>query len=151
SEFAAFIHGFANRSDVTRFGQGLMEALNQAFEWNGHKLSLSPCCGVALAPRDGQDADTVLRHARMALGEARGTIARAKMFSKSLDRKAMGRLALEREIRAAIDNGEFRAYFQPKVNPQTGRIEAAEALARWVRPDGSIVNPGRFIPVAEES
>jgi EAL domain-containing protein (putative c-di-GMP-specific phosphodiesterase class I)/GGDEF domain-containing protein len=151
SEFAVFVGGFAMREDVTRFGQSLMDSLSQAFDWNGHKLSLSPFCGVALAPRDGADADAVVRHARMALTEARNSIARAKMFSRSLDRKAMSRLNIEREIRAALDTGEFRAFFQPKVNPLTGRIEAAEALARWIRPDGSIVNPGRFIPVAEES
>jgi EAL domain-containing protein (putative c-di-GMP-specific phosphodiesterase class I) len=87
----------------------------------------------------------------MALNEARSSLARAKMFTRSLDKKAMSRLKLERDIRAGVEAGEFRAYFQPKVNPLNGRIEAAEALARWVRPDGSIVNPGRFIPVAEES
>jgi EAL domain-containing protein (putative c-di-GMP-specific phosphodiesterase class I) len=50
-----------------------------------------------------------------------------------------------------LERNEFRAYFQPKINLATGRIEACEALARWVRPDRTIVSPGRFIPVAEES
>jgi EAL domain-containing protein (putative c-di-GMP-specific phosphodiesterase class I)/GGDEF domain-containing protein len=151
SEFTVFVSGLASRANINRFCQALMESLSQTLDWNGAKLALSPCCGVALAPRDGQDADTVIRHARMALNEARPSLARAKMFTRSLDKKALARLTMERDMRAALDSGEFRAYFQPKVNPINGRIEAAEALARWVRADGSIVNPGRFIPVAEES
>ncbi len=54
-------------------------------------------------------------------------------------------------MRGALERNEFRAYFQPKINLATGRIEACEALARWVRPDRTIISPGRFIPVAEES
>jgi EAL domain-containing protein (putative c-di-GMP-specific phosphodiesterase class I) len=63
----------------------------------------------------------------------------------------VARLTLEREMRGALERNEFRAYFQPKINLKTGRIEACEALARWVRPDRTIISPGRFIPVAEES
>ena len=60
-------------------------------------------------------------------------------------------MTLEREMRGALERNEFRAYFQPKINLRTGRIEACEALARWIRPDRTIISPGRFIPVAEES
>jgi EAL domain-containing protein (putative c-di-GMP-specific phosphodiesterase class I) len=74
-----------------------------------------------------------------------------KFYTQSLDREAVARINLEREMRGAIERNEFRAYFQPKVNLVTGRIEACEALARWVRPDRTIISPGRFIPVAEES
>ena len=151
SEFAAFAPGLKHPSDAARLAQHMMSALNQNFFWNGHTLSLSPSCGAALAPRDGKDADAVLRHARMALSVARKTVGRAKMFSASLDRQAVSRLHIEREVRAGLARGEFRAFFQPKVNAKTGRIEAAEALARWLRPNGMIVSPGRFIPVAEES
>jgi EAL domain-containing protein (putative c-di-GMP-specific phosphodiesterase class I) len=108
-------------------------------------------CGLAMAPRDGRDADAVIRHARMALGAAHSSPARLKVFTASLDREAVARLTLEREMRAALDRNEFRAYFQPKINVATGRIEACEALARWVRPDRTIVSPGRFIPLAEDS
>jgi EAL domain-containing protein (putative c-di-GMP-specific phosphodiesterase class I) len=77
--------------------------------------------------------------------------ARGKVFTPSLDREAVARINLEREMRSALERSEFRAYFQPKINLATGRIEACEALARWVRPDRTIISPGRFIPVAEES
>jgi EAL domain-containing protein (putative c-di-GMP-specific phosphodiesterase class I) len=104
-----------------------------------------------MAPRDGKDADTVIRHARMALGAAQNTPARMKLYTQSLDREAVARITLEREMRGALERNEFRAYFQPKINLASGKIEACEALARWIRPDRTIISPGRFIPVAEES
>jgi len=151
AEFAVFAPGLSTPADAARFAQHLNAALNQPFEWRGHKLTLGAACGVALAPRDGRDADAVIRHARMALGAAQTAPARLKVFTPSLDREAVARLTLEREMRSALERNEFRAYFQPKINLTTGRIEACEALARWIRPDRTIISPGRFIPVAEES
>lgn len=150
AEFGVFATGIS-QADAARFAQHLNAALNQPFEWRGHKLTLGAMCGVAMAPRDGRDADTVIRHARMALGAAQNSQARMKLYTQSLDREAVARINLEREMRGAIERNEFRAYFQPKINLTTGRIEACEALARWVRPDRTIISPGRFIPVAEES
>ncbi|MEZ6022762.1 MAG: EAL domain-containing protein [Hyphomonadaceae bacterium] len=150
-EFAVFAPGLRSPSDAARFAQHLNAALSQPFDWRGHKLTLGSCCGVALAPRDGRDADTVIRHARMALTAANTAPARLKVFTPSLDREAVARLSLEREMRGALERNEFRAYFQPKIDLSTGRVGGCEALARWVRPDRTIISPGRFIPVAEES
>jgi EAL domain-containing protein (putative c-di-GMP-specific phosphodiesterase class I) len=150
-EFGVFAPKLNSAADAARFAQHLNAALNQPFEWRGHKLTLGACCGVALAPRDGKDAETVIRHARMALAAAQASPARLKIYTQSLDREAIARLTLEREMRGALERNEFRAYFQPKINLASGRIEACEALARWVRPDRTIISPGRFIPVAEES
>jgi len=150
TEFAVFAPGLS-QTDAARFAQHMNAALNQPFEWRGHKLMLGACCGVAMAPRDGRDADAVIRHARMALGAAQGATAKVKVYTQSLDREAVARLTLEREMRGALERNEFRAYFQPKINVATGRIEGCEALARWIRPDRTIISPGRFIPVAEET
>jgi EAL domain-containing protein (putative c-di-GMP-specific phosphodiesterase class I)/GGDEF domain-containing protein len=151
TEFAVFAPNIRSVADAARFAQHVNAALNQPFEWRGHKLSLGPCCGVALAPRDGKDADAVIRHARMALSASQAAPSRLKIFTQSLDREAQARLTLEREMRGAIERNEFRAYFQPKINVATGRIEGCEALARWIRPDRTIISPGRFIPLAEEN
>lgn len=150
-EFAVFAPMLASPAEAARFAQHLNAALNQPLEWRGHKLTLGACCGIAMAPRDGKDADAVLRHARMALSAAQNAPSKLKLYTQSLDREAMARLTLEREMRGALENNEFRAYFQPKINLANGRIGACEALARWVRPDRTIISPGRFIPVAEES
>jgi EAL domain-containing protein (putative c-di-GMP-specific phosphodiesterase class I)/GGDEF domain-containing protein len=151
AEFALFAPGLSSPADAARFAQHVNAALNEPFEWRGHKQTLGSCCGLALVPRDGRDADTVIRRARMALGVAQHVPARLKVFTQSLDREAVARMTLERDMRAALENNEFRAYFQPKISLKTGRVEACEALARWTRPDRTIISPGRFIPVAEES
>jgi EAL domain-containing protein (putative c-di-GMP-specific phosphodiesterase class I)/GGDEF domain-containing protein len=148
-EFAVFAPGQSSPAEAARLAQHVNAALNRPFEWRGHKLTLGSRCGVALAPRDGRDADAVIRHARMALAAAH--TAQIKVYTQSLDREAVARFNLEREMRGALERNEFRAFFQPKINLLTGRIEACEALARWVRPDRTIISPGRFIPVAEES
>lgn len=151
SEFGVLAPDLSSAADAARFAQHLNAALDQPFDWRGHKLTLGACCGVSLAPRDGQDADAAIRHARMAMAAAYTAPARVKVYTPSLDREAVARLTLEREMRGALERNEFRAYFQPKINLKTGRIEACEALARWIRPDRTIISPGRFIPVAEES
>ncbi len=150
-EFAVYAPAITSPADAARFGQHLTVALNQPFDWRGHKLSLGACCGVAMAQREGKGADAIVRHARVALCAAQTAPTRVKVFTQSLDREAIARVTLEREMRGALERNEFRAYFQPKINLATGRIEGAEALARWVRPDRTIIGPQRFIPLAEES
>jgi EAL domain-containing protein (putative c-di-GMP-specific phosphodiesterase class I)/GGDEF domain-containing protein len=150
-DFAVYALSAAKQADAARFGQQMTAALNQPFEWRGHKLSLGVFCGVALTGRDGHDAYSVLRHARIALHAAQAMPAKVRVFTRSLDREAVARFNLEREMRSALERNEFHAHFQPKINLDTGRIEAAEALARWVRPDRAIVGPQRFIPLAEEN
>lgn len=150
-DFAVLAPSVTDPSEAARFAQMLNAAMNQTFEWRAHKMSLGASCGVAVAPRDGGDSDTVMRHAMMARTAARGGAGGLKLFTKALDREAVNRVTFEREMRAAIERNEFRAFFQPKINFETGRIEAAEALARWVRPDRTIVSPAKFIPAAEEN
>lgn len=150
-EFAVFAPGFLSVEEGVRFAQHLTSTLNQSFEWRGHKLTLGAHCGVALAPRDGADANTLVRRARLAKGDAHDAPSRVRFFTQALDREVSARLGLEREMRGALERNEFRAYFQPKINLDTGRIEACEALARWIRPDRTIVSPARFVPLAEET
>ncbi|MDX2235275.1 MAG: bifunctional diguanylate cyclase/phosphodiesterase [Hyphomonadaceae bacterium] len=137
--------------DAARYAQLLASALNQPFDWRENKLVLGAVIGAAILPQDGPDADTAIRHAMLAMAAAKTDTGRMKFFTKALDREANAQLALEREMRAALEQNEFRAYFQPKIDLMTGRVIGAEALARWIKPDRTMVSPGRFIPAAEEN
>ena len=137
--------------DAARFAQLLASALNQPFDWREHKLVLGAVIGAALLPQDGADADTAIRHAMLAMAAAKTETGRMKFFTKALDREANATLAFEREMRAALERNEFRAFFQPKIDLMSGRVIGAEALARWIKPDRTMVSPGRFIPAAEEN
>lgn len=150
-DFGILSPRFRGPEDAARFAQLLASALNQPFDWREHKLVLGAAIGAALLPQDGADSDTAIRHAMLALSAARTDNGKMKFFTKALDREANAQLAFEREMRAALEKGEFRAFFQPKVDLLSGRVIGAEALARWVKPDRSMVSPGRFIPAAEEN
>ncbi|MBL8559535.1 MAG: EAL domain-containing protein [Hyphomonadaceae bacterium] len=150
-DFGVLTPRFRGQEDAARFAQLLASALNQPFDWREHKLVLGAAIGAALLPQDGADADTAIRHAMLALTAARSDNGRMKFFTKALDREANAQLAFEREMRAALERNEFKAFFQPKVDLLSGRVIGAEALARWVKPDRTMVSPGRFIPAAEEN
>jgi len=154
-DFGVLAPRFRGPEDAARYAQLLASALNQPFDWREHKLVLGAVIGAALLPQDGADADadadTAIRHAMLALTAARSDNGRMKFFTKALDREANAQLAFEREMRAALERNEFKAFFQPKVDLLSGRVIGAEALARWVKPDRTMVSPGRFIPAAEEN
>ncbi|MBT9444509.1 MAG: EAL domain-containing protein [Hyphomonadaceae bacterium] len=150
-DFAILSSSFRGPEDAARFAQLLASALNQPFDWREHKLVLGAAIGAAILPQDADDADTAIRHAMLALSAARADNGRMKFFTKALDREAHAQLVFEREMRAALERNEFKAYFQPKVDLLSGRVIGAEALARWVKPDRTMVSPGRFIPAAEEN
>jgi EAL domain-containing protein (putative c-di-GMP-specific phosphodiesterase class I) len=149
-EFAVLFPVLPKGVELRAVANALIQPLDQSFEWREHRLSLGCLLGAAFFPRDGHDADEVLRHARLALNAARETPLRMRFFTRSLDRAASAKLTLEKEMRLALEKNQFRAFFQPKINMRNNRIVGAEALARWVRPDRSIISPAKFIPAAEE-
>lgn len=151
SEFAVLLPILGEESDFERFVQLIVAPFGRPFEHRETRVTLGCNVGAACLPRDAAEADLGLRHCRMALTAARNASQPMRFFTPSLDRAAIERLTLEREMRVAIEANQFRAHFQPKVCLRTGRIIGAEALARWNRPDGISVGPVRFIPLAEEA
>ncbi|MBI1252038.1 MAG: EAL domain-containing protein [Alphaproteobacteria bacterium] len=149
-EFGLIAHSFAEEGDIARYAQLIASAVNQPFVWRDLKLSLDARCGAVRIGEDGRDADALTRNARLALQAARSTPTGVKFFTRALDLEVANRLQLENDMRSALERNEFHAFFQPKVNLADGRIMGAEALARWIRPDKTIVSPALFIPVAEE-
>jgi diguanylate cyclase (GGDEF)-like protein len=117
----------------------------------GQALRITASFGSACAPEDAKSAAELMKQAELALKEAkRSPSGRRAFFDSRLLDKAREQSRLEAELRAGLDRGEFVAVFQPKVKLETGELVGAEALARWRRPDGSVVSPGVFVPIAEE-
>jgi len=108
--------------------------------------------GVALFPDDGADADTLLRHADMAMyaakHEGRGNF---QFFSPAMNAATHEHLMLENRMWATLESGGFDLYLQAQVDLESGRVIGAEVLLRWNDPELGDVDPGRFIPIAEES
>ncbi|MEM1201653.1 MAG: EAL domain-containing protein [Acidobacteriota bacterium] len=108
--------------------------------------------GIAVAPQDGEDGPTLLRHAETALREAKaGGRDGYRFYERGMRDSALERLVLEHQLRRAHDTGELTLHFQPKLDLAGGRISGVETLLRWAQPDGEILTPGRFIRVAEET
>lgn len=115
-------------------------------------LELTSSIGASVWPTDCEDADELIRTAEISMFAAKSEINRdVKLFDSSLDEALHKTLSLEKEIRAALNQGEFYLEFQPKINRVKNCLCGCEALLRWRRPNGEIVPPATFIPVAEDT
>ena len=126
-------------------------ALSQPMEIGGAQYVLTPSIGWCRYPDDGQDPETLLKHADMAMYQAkRGGRNRAVRYDAAFDAMASQRLHLVGELRRALDRREFVLAFQPIYNDQ-GRMRALECLVRWQHPERGLLPPMEFVPVCEES
>lgn len=117
-----------------------------------HEIIVTASVGVGMFPGDGEDADTLLMHAELALYEAkqrgRGTY---RLFAPELATGALERLVMESALRGAASRGELVLHYQPQIDLRSGRLVGVEALVRWQYPPLGLVPPGQFIPLAEET
>jgi diguanylate cyclase (GGDEF)-like protein len=136
---------------VETFISACSAAVAEGFNIEGEAMRISASFGSAQAPRDANTSADLVKLAEVALKEAKKqTSQRIAFFDQRLLDKARAQSKLEDEVREGLERGEFVAVFQPKVKLETGELVGAEALARWRRPDGAIVSPGVFIPIAED-
>ncbi|WP_296228954.1 EAL domain-containing protein [Ralstonia sp. UBA689] len=118
----------------------------------GHEVFVTASIGVAEYPAHGSDADALIRHAEMAMYFAKQNGRnRLEFFAPEMDIGVSYRLNLEHQIRAALEQGQFRLLYQPQIDTKTGRVCGLEALIRWIHPTRGLLPPAAFIPVAEES
>ena len=151
-EFVVLQGATKRRQDAKMLAQRLAKALEKPFEIDGHRIDISASIGIAMAPKDGLDADQLLKKADMALYAAKnGGRGSHRFFAAEMEDAVQARRALEIDLRDALALGQFELHFQPLVDLRSGRITACEALLRWKHPVRGMVPPGVFIPVAEET
>jgi diguanylate cyclase (GGDEF)-like protein len=142
----------AGSQDEGAAARRLIGLLGEPFEVLGHKLTISASAGIAVAPADGADADTLLKNADLALyqakAEGRGAV---RFFESEMNARAQVRHRLEMDLRRAVSDGELTLHFQPLFDLETNRIGAFEALLRWNHPVLGQIAPAEFIPVAEDT
>ncbi|WP_019937238.1 EAL domain-containing protein [Bordetella sp. FB-8] len=114
-------------------------------------ITLSASVGITVFPRDASDPDVLVRHADLAMYEAKQSGRdRMQFFDPEQDKKAKQRYELIKGVSRALENQELFLEYQPKVDIVTGKIYGAEALIRWRTPDGQVIYPGDFIPLIED-
>jgi diguanylate cyclase len=150
-EFACLIAGVRDEAELQELVDFIRRTVVEPFVVNGRDLFLKASIGVAWHPEHGRDPKTVFRCAESALHRSmRRPDGSVTYYHSDMQFRARHQFNMEAELRQAMDNGEITTFFQPQVELKTRRLAGVEALARWVRPNGSIVNPSDFIPLSEE-
>ncbi|RZI42031.1 EAL domain-containing protein [Herbaspirillum sp. HC18] len=151
-EFAVIMEELVEVQTAVDLAERLMGALSRPFEVDGHEIGISACIGISIFPEDGNTPEKLIKHADVALHHAKGVgVGRFQFFREEMNHASMERLLIESSLRMALQRNEFRVFYQPQVELESGRIVGMEALVRWMHPDMGMVSPARFIPIAEET
>jgi EAL domain-containing protein (putative c-di-GMP-specific phosphodiesterase class I) len=135
-----------------RVARRIADELKKPFSLGEHDVHVTTSIGIAMSALADASPDDVMRDADVAMYEAKSEgKARYKVFDEGMYAKALRRLELENELRRAIEGGELRVHYQPKISLETGKIVGMEALARWDHPERGLIPPDEFIPLAEET
>ena len=152
--FAVLLDAAQDADEAARFADKLQAVLAAGFNVDGHQLFTTASVGIALGrPEDYAEPGDILRDAETVTHDAmRRGGERYAVFDASMRERVVAQLEMETKLRQAIGDGEsFRVYYQPVVSLETGLLSGFEALVRMRRPDGSMVPPIDFIPLAEQT
>lgn len=151
-EFIILLPGLQQPSDAEHIAQKLLNGFGAPFQAGEHEFFISASIGTSLYPQDGCDVATLVKNADAAMyrSKAKGRN-RVESYTRDLTAQASERVALEHELRRAIERNELSLAFQPKISLIDNRLVGAEALIRWTHPTFGEVPPEHFIPLAEEN
>jgi len=151
-QFAAAITITGGSADTPKLLEELWRKwLGSAFGSAEHPVRISAKAGIALFPGDGDDAETLLRNAETALRTAKTSSRPYAAYTSKLSEELLARLAIEKNLRKAIDREEFLLHYQPKVDLETRDVLGLEALIRWNSPELGLLPPAKFITILEET
>ncbi|WP_425070135.1 putative bifunctional diguanylate cyclase/phosphodiesterase [Roseibium sp.] len=150
-EFAIVSPVFKDKSEAGGFARRLLTRINDRFEFGDRQISIGSGIGIAMYPHDGHAITELLRRADIALYRAKSSgRSTYRFFEVDMDASILHRTLLEQRLRRAISEQEVKAYYQPILDLDTGKIAGFEALARWTDADFGAVPPLQFIPIAED-
>jgi len=151
-EFVILIEDVHMLSDLKLIANNILASVYEPIILMGDECRVTASIGISLYPQDGEDAQILMKQADMAMYCAKEEGKNEfQFYSKDVQSKSMGRLAIETNLRLALEQNELSLHYQAKVNFKTGTITGVEALLRWQNPNLGSVTPTQFIPVAEET
>ncbi len=150
-EFTVLLSEIREATDAAAVSKRIIDAVSEPFVMNGSEIRIGASVGIAIFPRDGSDYQTILKNADMAMYQAKEEGKNTyRYFSEDLNLEASRRMIIERDLRAALKNGnQLELYYQPKIDLRTGKPRSVEALIRWKHPEKGMIQPLEFIKVAE--
>ncbi|WP_407695830.1 bifunctional diguanylate cyclase/phosphodiesterase [Shewanella avicenniae] len=150
-EFVILHDELRSANEAAEFVDKLIRQLQTPIKLDDHSLHPAASVGISLFPDDGQTPEDLIRHADMAMYNAKAIGSNQwSFFKQQMTEKAAVRLRTEASLHDAIINNEFLLHFQPKLDIHTGELVGCEALIRWQH-EGRLISPMTFIPVAEET
>ena len=151
-EFVVLLENVADPVYVGALARKLIEALSASFTLSGGEYNVTASIGVSTYPDDGDDLQTLLKHADIAMyrskEQGRNTF---QFYSAQMNVHSVERLSLESGLRRALERGELLLHYQPIINMRSQQVAGMEALVRWQHPESGLVPPGQFISIAEET
>jgi diguanylate cyclase (GGDEF)-like protein len=151
-EFGVVLTDLAQADDAALVAQKILDALGRPFDLAGNEAYVTASIGISVFPADGDDAETLLKNADMAMYRAKELTRNAYcFFTAEMNERSVAKLQLNTDLRRAIERGEFVLHYQPKVDLRDGRIHGVEGLLRWKHPQRGMVAPAEFVPALEDS
>jgi diguanylate cyclase (GGDEF)-like protein len=150
-EFGILLYGVPDPVQAGIVAEGLLERLREPFAVDATTLQVGGAIGVACHPAHGDDVETLIQRADIAMYVAKGASTGHAVFEAGQDHHSPRRLRLAAELRGAIGRSELVLEYQAKADLQTGRIVGVEALSRWEHPQLGVLDPSEFVPLAEQT
>jgi diguanylate cyclase (GGDEF)-like protein/PAS domain S-box-containing protein len=151
-EFTLLLPAMSDETDALAVAERILETFKRPRFVDGQEFSVTTSIGITIFPQDGSDVDTLLRNADTAMYRAkeRGRD-NFQLYTPAMNAAVIQRLALENDLRHAVERGELFLRYQPVSDVSSGQIVGAEALLRWEHPQRGTLDPDSFIPLAEET
>ncbi|MCB1744615.1 MAG: EAL domain-containing protein, partial [Gammaproteobacteria bacterium] len=151
-EFLVLVSARDVVSHVRRLAARIADSLSRPMQLLGREARVTPTLGVSLFPHHGEDMETLMRHADLAVYQAKDRGRNTMVFfTAELNEAVQSRIALETDLRHALEEQQIEVFYQPRLRVQDNRVCGAEALARWRHPERGLVAPSEFIPLLEDS
>lgn len=151
-EFTVMLSEIGDGTDAAIVAERIVQALSSPFDLGGHEVIITPSIGISVFPVDGQNVETLLKNADMAMYQAKRSGKNGfRFYDQSLGDEALKRMVMEGQLRKALARNEFILNYQPQIDVATGCITGTEALLRWKNDELGIVSPADFIPILEDT
>lgn len=151
-EFTFLISNINSKEDAAKIANDILKTLEEKYTLEEQEFNISASMGIAFYPEDGNEGETLLKKADIAMYRAKDNgKCNYQFYNNDMDNKGIERFKMENHLRRALEKNELIIYYQPRVDSKTEKVKAVEALLRWKSPEFGMVPPIKFIPIAEET